>query len=260
MKDSLNARPVAPYVGGKRNLARRLAERIAAVPHDLYAEPFVGMAGVFLARRVPARVEVVNDLSGDVVVLFRILQRHYQPFLDLLRWRLSSRAEFERLRRVDPSTLTDLERAARFLYLQRLGWGGKLTGRTFGMSSRDPGRFNLLKLEPALAALHERLAGVVIEQLDFAAFLRRYDRPDALFYLDPPYAGAEHYYGRDLFGPADFERLAAALQTLRGRWLLSINDTPALRRLFDWATIEEIDTTWAIGQKGHVRELLVSRP
>lgn len=252
------ARPVAPYVGGKRNLARRIADRIAATPHDLYGEAFVGMGGVFLARRVPARVEVINDLSSDVATLFRVLQRHYQAFVDMLRWQLSSRAEFDRLHRQDPSTLTDLERSARFLYLQRLSWGGKVAGRTFGLSSRAPARFNLLKLEPALAALHERLAGVTIEQLDFEAFLGRYDRADALFYLDPPYAGAEHYYGRQLFQPVDLERLSAALRRVQGRWILSLNDAPRVRELFGWAVLEPVDTTWSIGQGQRVGELLIT--
>ncbi len=88
---SIEARPVAPYIGGKRNLARRLADRIEAIPHDLYAEPFVGMGGVFLARRRAAPIEVINDISTDVATLFRILQRHYQAFLDMLRWQLTSR-------------------------------------------------------------------------------------------------------------------------------------------------------------------------
>lgn len=128
-------KPVAPYLGGKRALSRHLCDRIAAVPHDLYAEPFVGMGGVFLRRSARPKHEVINDLSVDVVTLFRILQRHYQAFLDTLKWQLSSRAEFERLARIDPSTLTDLERSARFLYLQRLAFGGKVVGRSFGVDA-----------------------------------------------------------------------------------------------------------------------------
>ena len=64
-------KPVAPYLGGKRALSRHLCDRIAAVPHDLYAEPFVGMGGVFLRRSARPKHEVINDLSVDVVTLFR---------------------------------------------------------------------------------------------------------------------------------------------------------------------------------------------
>lgn len=83
----------------------------------------------------------------------------------------------------------DLERAARFLYLQRLSFRGKIEGRSFGVDRRTPGRFGVTKLEPMLAELHDRLAGVVIEQLGYAEVIRRYDAPETLFYLDPPYVG-----------------------------------------------------------------------
>jgi DNA adenine methylase len=84
---------------------------------------------------------VINDWSDDVATFFRILQRHYVPFMDMLRWQITSRAGFDRLRRQDPSTLTDLERAARFLYLQRLAFGGKVAGRNFGVDTTMGARF-----------------------------------------------------------------------------------------------------------------------
>ncbi|MFN7130422.1 MAG: DNA adenine methylase, partial [Brevundimonas sp.] len=122
--------PVAGYVGGKRQLAKRLIARIEETPHDLYAEAFVGMGGVFFRRQSRPKVEVINDLSKDVATFFRILQRHYQAFTDMLKWQVASRAEFERLVTVEPDALTDLERAARFLYLQKLAFGGKVSGRS----------------------------------------------------------------------------------------------------------------------------------
>lgn len=85
------AMPPAPYLGGKRALARRIIERLAATPHRTYVEPFVGMGGVFLRRPFRAHAEVVNDVSADVSNLFRILQRHYVALMDLLRWQVTSR-------------------------------------------------------------------------------------------------------------------------------------------------------------------------
>ena len=126
MRDSQATLPAAGYIGGKRNLAARLVKIIEATPHDGYAEPFVGMGGVFLRRPGRQRVEVINDVSGDVATFFRVLQEHYAYFIDLLRFRVASRAEFDRLRALPPERLTDLQRAARFLYLQRLAFGGKV--------------------------------------------------------------------------------------------------------------------------------------
>ncbi|WP_205320033.1 hypothetical protein [Notoacmeibacter marinus] len=106
-----------------------------------------------------------------------------------LRFQIASRREFERLKASDPKTLTDLERAARFLYLQRLAFGGKVAGRNFGIDRTQPARFNIVKLASTLEAIHERLSGVVIEQLPWRNFIDRYGRPGMLFYLDPPYWG-----------------------------------------------------------------------
>jgi DNA adenine methylase len=186
--------PVAPWVGGKRNLAKAIIARLQAVPHTAYVEPFIGMGGVFFRRPFRATSEIINDASRDVANLFRILQRHYVPFLEMLKWQVTSRAEFERLVATDPETLTDLERAARFIYLQRTAYGGKVQGRNFGMHVTGPARFDITKLTSLLEAAHERLAGVTIECLPWQKVLARYDRPETLFYLDPPYWGCEDYY------------------------------------------------------------------
>ncbi len=66
----------------------------------------------------------------------------------------------ERLAAENPDTLTDLERAARFLYLQRLSFGGKVAGRSFGINVKSPARFDARKLADALEETHERLSGV----------------------------------------------------------------------------------------------------
>lgn len=253
--------PAAPWVGGKRRLARRVCAIIDRTPCRTYAEPFIGMGGIFLRRTARPKSEVINDRARDVANLFRILQRHYPQFIDTLRFQLTTRVEFDRLVAANPDTLTDLERAARFLYLQRTAFGGKPSGHNFGVSPGRPGRFNLSTLEPMLEDLHQRLAGVVIECLDFGAFITRYDTPETLFYLDPPYWGCEDYYGKALFAREDFGRLAAQLRDLRGRFILSLNDVPEVRELFAGFTIAEVDVAYSVS-KGPAQprcpELLIS--
>ena len=253
-------RPVAPYVGGKRNLANRIIERINATPHVCYAEAFVGMGGVFFRRdRVP-QSEVINDFSRDVATLFRILQRHYPQFMDTLKFQLAGRAEFERLLATDPNTLTDLERSARFLYLQRTSFGGKIVGRTFGYDATKPARFDITKLGSMLEDVHARLARVTIESLDFEDFIRRYDRPATLFYLDPPYWDCEGYYGK-IFSRADFERLATVLRGIQGRFILSLNDTPGVRETFAGFDIEGVDVTYSLTRQkggGPFKEVIIT--
>ena len=253
------ARPPAPYMGGKRHLAERIVARLAGIPHTTHVEVFLGMGGVFLRRPYRPKAEVVNDISADVANLFRILQRHYVAFMDTLKWQLTSRADFERLAAANADTLTDLERAARFLYLQRTAYAGKVVGRNFGVSPAVPARFDVTKLGALLEEVHERLAGVVIERLPYADLIDRYDRPGTLFYLDPPYWGGETDYGPGVFRREDFEALAGVLEALNGKFLLSINDTPDTRRIFGAFAIEEVRVPYGIARGETMPELLVSR-
>lgn len=254
--------PVAPYLGGKRNLAKRICAIIDADQHSTYAEPFVGMGGIFLRRTSRPKAEFINDAGRDVYNLFRILQEHYVAFLDLLRFQLTTQANFNRLTDTDPETLTDLQRAARFLYLQRTAFGGKPSGRNFGVATDRSARFNLTTLESDLEALHERLSGVTIMCANYSNFIARIDRKHTLFYLDPPYWGCENDYGKALFERADFERLAAQLTGIKGRFLMSINDVPQIRETFARFHMAEVSTTYTIAAKNdrskERAELLIS--
>lgn len=239
--------PAAGYIGGKRNLAGRLVKHIATIPHTTYAEVFVGMGGVFLRRTARPKVEVINDWSGDVSTFFRVLQRHYVAFVDMMRHQITSRAEFEKLAAMPPESLTDLERSARFLYLQRLSFGGKVVSRSFGVDPANTARFDITKIVPMLEAIHERMAGVTVERLPWAEFLTRYDREATLFYLDPPYYSNEGDYGRDMFSRDDFALMAERLRGLKGRFILSLNDRPEVREIFAAFNIEAVETTYSVG-------------
>ena len=247
-------RPAAGYIGGKRNLARRVCALIEQLPHTGYAEPFVGMGGIFLRRQRVPRTEAINDWSMDVANFFRICQRHYVAFMDMLRFQLTTRAGFERLMKVDPTTLTDLERAARFLYLQRAAFGGKVAGRNFGVSRDGPARFDVTKLAPVLEAIHERLSSVTIERLPWGEFMRRWDRPGMLFYCDPPYYGCEDDYGADdpgqpLLDRAQFEEMAATMRSAKGAVLVSLNDRPEVRDIFAGFELIEAETTYTLARR-----------
>lgn len=195
--------PAAPYLGGKKLLAKTIVPIIDATPHKAYAEPFVGMGGIFLRRQRIPQAEVITDLNQDISNFFRVLQRHYTAFLDMLRFQLTTRVEFERLCMTRRDTLTDLENAARFIYLQKTAFGGHVYRQTFGVAPGNPARFNVIKLGPVLEDLHTRIAGVVIENLPYQSFIERYDTKDNLFYLDPPYWGCENQYGKNMFSTAD---------------------------------------------------------
>jgi DNA adenine methylase len=217
------------------------------------------MGGIFFKRDMRPKCEVINDISCDVANLFRLLQRHYPQLMDTLKWQLSSRAEFNRLNSVDPDTLTDLEWAARFLYLQRLAFGGKVVGRGFGVATTNAARFDLTKLAPMLEEIHERLSGVVVECLPYEKLIARYDRPHTLFYIDPPYWDNEEDYGTGVFCKDDFQRLSALLEGIQGSFILSINAVKPIRKMFAWANIEDVQLNYRVsGKATAAKELIVS--
>ena len=258
------AEPLAPWLGGKKYLARRIIELIEAIPHTCYAEPFVGMGGILLRKATRAKSEILNDLNGDIVNLFRALREHPVELARQFELALASRAEFARLLAVPPETMTDIQRAARWAYLQRLSFGGKpahlATPGQIAPSTQHPARLTAARMRRLIGAAHERLQGVHIECLDWAVFIARYDRPRTLFYLDPPYLGHEADYGKGMFSVEDFARMAELLRGIEGRFILSLNDTPEVRATFEGFEIEEVETRYSVNAKATrpAREVLIS--
>ena len=138
------ARPIIPWIGGKRRLAKHLLPLFPE--HQCYVEPFCGAAALFFLKP-PVKAEVLNDINGDLVNLYRVVQHHLDEFVRQFRWALVSREIWMWMNATPGETLTDIQRAARFFYLQKLGFGGKVDGRTFGTGTTTRVRLNLLRLE-----------------------------------------------------------------------------------------------------------------
>lgn len=252
----INASPLVPWVGGKRRLAQHILPLFPE--HACYVEPFCGAAALFFLKE-PAKVEVLNDVHGELVRLYRVVQNHLEEFVRQFKWALASREMYGWLQATPPATLTDIQRAARFFYLQKLGFGGKVDGQTFGVATTAKARLNLLRLEEELSLAHLRLHQVTIEHMDWAACVERYDRPHTLFYLDPPYYGTEGY-GVD-FGLEQYDRMAELLRTMKGKALVSVNDIPAMRQAFKGLAMRGLSINYTVGASGRGRaakgELLI---
>ena len=235
------ASPIIPWVGGKRRLADQLNPNFPS--HKCYVEVFAGGAALFFMRP-PADVEVLNDVNGELVNLYRVVKHHLEEFVRQFKWALSSRDVFKWLQDTPPETLTDIQRAARFFYLQQHAFGGKVQGQTWGVATTAP-PINLLRIEENLSAAHLRLSSAYIENLDWAKCIERYDRPHTFFYLDPPYWQTEGYGVP--FGFEQYERMAALMSSMKGKAILSINDHPDIRRCFDGYDMESLSIDYTVG-------------
>lgn len=237
-----SATPLVPWIGGKRRLAATILPMFPA--HTCYVEAFAGAAALFFNKE-PSKVEVLNDINGDLVNLYRVVKHHLDEFTRQFRWALVSREMFKWLQATPPETLTDIHRAARFYYLQRLAFGARVTSQTFGTSTTSRVRINLLRFEEDLSEAHLRLAGTTIERLPWQECIARYDRPHTLFYLDPPYWGTEGY-GVE-FGLEQYDQMSEALRTMKGKAIVSVNDIPEMRKAFGGLTTKRVTLTYTVG-------------
>jgi len=103
----------------------------------------------------------------------------------------------------------------------------------------QPPSFNLASLPELLEKAHKRLERVQLECAPYNEVIDRFDRPTTLFYLDPPYFGRKLY--RYNLGEADFEKLAGQLNQIRGKFVLSLNDLPEVRKLFGGFQIQDVE-------------------
>jgi DNA adenine methylase len=252
----LKAQPIIPWVGGKRRLAGEILQWFPE--HTCYVEPFAGAAAL-LFNKVPSKVEVLNDVNTELVNLYRVVRHHLEEFVRQFKWALTSRKLFEWTQATPAETLTDIQRAARFFYLQKLAFGAKLEGQTFGVATTATQALNLLRIEEDLSGAHLRLSRVVVEQLDWTACIERYDRPHTLFYCDPPYWGTEGYGVS--FGLEQYGRMAALMRSVKGKVIVSVNDIPEMRAAFDGFTMKRLAIRYTVGGSGRGRgergELLI---
>lgn len=232
--------PIVPWMGGKRRLAKPLLSLFPE--HSCYVETFAGGAALFFRRPEPAKVEVLNDLNGDLVCLYRVVQNHLEEFVRQFKWALSSRQIFEWQKITRPETLTDIQRAARFFYLQQHAFGAKATGQTFGTATTS-GPINLLRIEENLSLAWQRLAGTFVENLPWLDCAERYDRTYTFQYMDPPYWETAGY--GSAFGIEQYQAMADFMGRCLGKVMVSVNDHPDMRAVFAGFRTERLEIQYS---------------
>lgn len=253
-----NPSPIIPWLGGKRRLADKLIPIFPA--HECYVEVFCGGAALYFLRPIPAPVEILNDINGELVNLYRVVQHHLEEFVRQFKWAISSRQVFKWLQQQPTEPLTDIQRAARFYYLQHHAFGGRIEGQSFGTATTSP-TINLLRIEEGLSAAHLRLAGgTTVENLTWQDCIRRYDRAHTFFYMDPPYWQTEGYGVP--FDWENYEEMARLLRVIKGKAMVSINDHPDIRRVFDGLPMQGLDIKYSVGNNNGApeasRELVIT--
>jgi DNA adenine methylase len=152
---------------------------------------------------------------------------------------VTSREWFELLENAPLNTFTDIQRAARFLYLAKNCYAGLVRRKNFAWSVAHPNRFNPERIPSLIEKTHHRLARVQIEHLPYEQVIDQYDRSETLFYLDPPYYALK-LYNHNL-EHQDFVAMTERLSGIKGKFILSLNDVPEVRSLFKKFKLHTVD-------------------
>ena len=235
--------PLVPWMGGKRRLAKHILPLFPE--HACYVELFAGGAALFFLREAAAKTEVLNDINGELVNLYRVVQHHFDEFVRQFEWPLTSREVFARLQSTPPESMTDIQRAARFYYLQHNAFGGKPIDQHFGTATTGKG-FKAADIAERLQAARQRLNGVYIENEPWQCCFKRYDRAHTFFYCDPPYWQTAGY--DRAFDWPQYQQLAEMMSTAKGKVMLSINDHPDILELFKGFRIKRLELAYSVGR------------
>ena len=232
------------WIGGKSKLAPRIVSLMP--PHVKYVEVFGGALSVFY-RKEPSKIEVVNDINGDLINLHRIIQTRPQSLSFYLNSMLKSREIFYGIKDGKLRPRNEIEAAAFYFYLINMSFSAK--GEYYAMS-KGRGAKNIYK---DFSVYSRRLKRASIENMSYEKLIKEYDDKDALFYLDPPYVGTESYYKTPKdFSMNDHRNLALILQSIKGKFILSYNDCEIVRELYAGFRFEEAQINYCLN--GAVRD------
>ncbi|MGG1669970.1 DNA adenine methylase [Paenibacillus sp. NRS-1783] len=247
------------WFGGKSKYAKHLISRFPE--HRIYVEPFGGAAHV-LAQKPKSQHEVYNDIDGEVVNFLRINQSVPEQLRAACEY-----IPYSRQVEKEPLPTDPFERAVRWFYMNRsaissgnadpvsqTGW------RHSTVSSQNPAQ-GYVSACTRLKEFAERFKGVMIEQADFRMVIQKYDHPNALFYVDPPYAGREQFYAGK-FTEEDHRDLARLLHRVRGKVVLSYYADPLIDELYSdfrrETFVGQKQVVGCAGREVHTQELILT--
>ena len=237
-----NYRYLINWIGGKRLLRKTISE---LTPKNIkgYIEPFGGGAWVLFYKDRWAEFDVYNDLDAELVNLFNSVKYHPCELARQMCYMLASREQFEQYLKYNP--ITEIQKAARFLYIINRSFGAK--GKSFG-TSRTCSIKSAGGIIERINEISKRLDKVIIENKDAISLIKQYDCETQFFYCDPPYSKGEGYR---VIKTKDFNHieLANTLKKIKGRFLLSYDDSEFIRELYKGYSIFEVQRQKGINNK-----------
>jgi DNA adenine methylase len=228
-------KPILRWPGGKRRLLPKILPLIT--PHVCYVESFAGGLAVLLAKE-RSNTEVINDINGDLIALYRNVQYHLPELLREIDFALGSRKGLKDF--MAQPGLTEIQRAARFLIRNKTSFGGNMD--SFAVSRKNGGGgFSRESNTALLGEAHKRLDRVTIESLPYERCMDLYDSKDTFHFFDPPYLGSK-IKAYDGWTEAQMCAFRKRLDKLQGNWVLTVDGSDFNRELFKDFRIEAVSS------------------
>jgi len=240
------------WVGGKRKLRDEI---ISIMPtHSVYVEVFGGSLNVFWAKS-KIRYEIVNDINGDLINLFKVIRTRPTSLSITLNNMLISREIFEDIRDKKMTPKNDIERGAFYYYLLLNSFGARMSNFAMRKGTKRP-----KDIYKSFEIWSKRLKFTNIESMNFERLIKNYDKEEVLFYCDPPYFGTEDYYDNiGVFGKNEHELLYKTLKDIKGKFLLSYNDCEYIRELYkDFNIVNSQEINYTLSRNSHSKTKKVS--
>lgn len=219
-------RPLLDYFGGKWFSSKHIIKEFPE--HKTFVDVFCGAASITLKKK-PSKNEIINDIHSELFNLFKVLREQTSELIKVLEKTPYSRDEYNYCR--EPSFLP-VEQARRTIVKSWFGIGDSMDNKTgFRVSLSQGGSTTSpwINYVDLLDSYSERLRSVIIENLDYKELIRRYDKEDTLFYVDPPYVTStrsrKHAYLHD-WKDEQHKELLDILSNIKGKFILSGYDSP----------------------------------
>jgi DNA adenine methylase len=216
--------------GNKTPILKDILELIP--PHKIYCEPFAGSAVVFFNLPKAPQGSILNDLDEDVYTRLKLLQK--AP-LDINKYEvdLSTSDKLKYFYEYHGNSVNDL-----LLYHKIISCAG-FSNRPVKKVKEIYKSYNPAYFLKHLEQYKKMLAGVKITNKNYVNVMLKYDSPDTFFFIDPPYENTNKSFYKDI--DMNYDELSFILQNLKGKFLLTINDSPNIRKIFRQFKIKKIN-------------------
>ncbi|MBD2537924.1 DNA adenine methylase [Coleofasciculus sp. FACHB-SPT36] len=263
------ARPFLKWAGGKSQL---IQQYIPYFPPKFttYYEPFLGGGALFF--HLLPKVSILTDINGELVNVFRCVRDEVEPLIEFLHQHQMNHSKeyYYCVRLMQPST--PLERASRFIYLNKTCFNGLYRENSKGQFNVPIGKYKNPKIcNPALLrSVSAALQSALIDVQPFEAVLQSAENAEDFVFFDPPYyplSPTSNFtaYSRHSFNEADQIRLRDVFVELAKRGvkvMLSNSDCLFIREIYSNFNIYEISASRMINsnarKRGKISELLIT--